>query len=211
MKESGPLDYLSPTDADSIEEWASDLPPLVARNPRLSSVDLVIEGGVGTGRTMVHMMRRIFPNAVYVGMDVADQLSGGRPYLYRTIDDSALHRILAANETPTLMMEGAMIHASCFDFDLIQDIMWKADRSHPLLATFKSLYSLMHSRERNPFEKKKSEVEIITTEGLVSFDNPFMAQIHIPLNEELETAAQQAGWITNRFDFDIGLMILRNS
>lgn len=209
MSENNPLYYLSPTYADNARGWASDLPPLISRNPQLSEVDLVIEGGVGTGRTMVHMMRSVFPNAIYVGMDVADQLSVGKPYLRRTIDAAALQRIITANERPTLMMEGAMVHASCFDFDLIHHIMQESCRSHPLLATFKSLNSLMHSRERNPFEKKQSQIEVVTVEGLVSPDNPFIAQIHIPFRKELVEPAKQAGWVTD--EFDIGLLLLRQT
>lgn len=203
------LGYLSPRDAEKIVYWASDLGPLIERNLRLSNVDLVIEGGVGTSRTMVHMMRKVFPSALYVGMDVAEQLSQGRPWLSKSIDEETLQRILDANKHPDMLMEGAMVKASCFDFDLILDIMRKAGRSVPLLATFRALYSLMSTRERNPFEKKQSEIEIVTVKGLTSFQNPFFAQIHIPFAEDLETAAAQAGWQTDKFD--IGLLLYRNT
>ncbi|OGE45248.1 hypothetical protein A3B39_02180 [Candidatus Daviesbacteria bacterium RIFCSPLOWO2_01_FULL_37_10] len=201
------LDYLSPDEAETIEYFACDLPPLIKRNPRLKEVDLVIEGGPGTNRTMVHMMRFVFPEALYIGIDASPSHGAGRPWGYKSVDVENIQRILTANELPSLQMERAMIKGSCKDFDLIRDIAQKTGRSVPLFATYEALYSLMHNRELNSYEKKHSDIEVVTIDDLVSFDNPFVAQLHVPCHKELEAKAKQAGWITDKFD--IGLLLLR--
>lgn len=221
MVEENVLHYLSADNAETITDWASDLKPLIERNPRLSQVDIVFEGGVGTNRTMVHIMRKLFPYALYVGIDVAEGLSqDGR--LSESIDKETLQRILDINCHPNMFMEKAMVKANCFDFDLIRDIAEKTGRSVPLLVTYNALYSLMHETERTPFENKQSKREIVTIEGLTSLENPFIAQIHVisidnsrvaqiheVLSEKLEITAQRAGWKTDRVD--IGLLLLRNT
>lgn len=203
------LHYLSPGDAGIIEHYAVDLQPLVERNPRLRDIDLIIEGGVGTRRNMVHMMRRIFPQALYIGMDLSEIAGATRPWLRGSIDENALQRIISANEYPSFGMEGAMVKANCWDMDLIVDIMHKTNRTTPLFATYLALEPLREWRDLNIDERKHSDDEVVTAEKLVSMDIPFIAQIHVPTDRELERKAQQAGWVTDKFD--IGLMLLKAS
>ncbi len=214
-KEKSVLRYLSPEDAKTVEKLTPDLELLIGRNPELRQVDIVIEGGVGGNRTIVHVMKKIFPHALYVGMDVADAIAPGNR-LSGSIDEKTLLRILDANKHPDVLMQKAIVKASCVDFDLIRDIMKKTGRSVPLLVTHNALYSLTHTRERNPFEKKKSEIEIVRVNELTSLKNPFFAQIHYsqeiyPLAElDLKTAAQRAGWKTDNFGKN-KLLLLRNT
>lgn len=219
MAKENVQNYFLPEDAKVIKKLTPDLEKLVERHPELRQVNIVIEGGVGSGRIMVQMMKKVFPHALYVGMDVAD-LVIPRSMFGRTIDEGTIQKVLYANKHPDGFMRGgfmrgAMMKASCVDFDLIRDIMEKTGRSVPLLATYNALYSLMHTRERNRWEKKKSEMEIVTVEKLTSPRNPFFAQIHEPIAiyefTQLETAAMRTGWKTDKYGKSRGLLLLRKT
>lgn len=214
------LHYLSPVEFRSIENWVVELEPLVERNPFLKQVDLVIEGGVGNGRTMAHITKALFPNALYVGMDISEMLSLGR-YLRREADEEAIKEVVEANQRPSVQMNGAMFMANCFDYDLIRDIMKKQGRRNPLLASYNAFAALVDKRMN--IQEKKSEADLIKIDEIVSSDSPFTAQLHINNDSELweeenrnglrdnfhalEEAARNNGWKSERFD--VGLLLLR--
>lgn len=183
------LQYLSAADRKSITEWASDLGPLIERNPRLQAVDLIIEGGVGTTRTLMHMMRKAFPNALYVGMDTSPMLGAGKVKAEGSISNTALQSILEANAQPTLEMEGALLQANCWDLDLIRFIAEKTHRSVPMFVQKQALNALT-DRKMNLWERKQDASQILTLSNFVSFETPFIAQLHIPRDSELKDAAE---------------------
>lgn len=214
------IDYLTPKQQQSIEGWVESILPLVEKHPRLKTVDLIIEGGVGTGVTMAHIARRLFPDALYVGTDIAERLMIGSPRQSRAIDERTLSRIQAANEYPSLGMQGATIYANCLNTELIGDIMKKTGRQVPFLASYDALNALL-DRKMNPWDRKY-ESDITTINDIVSPSSQYIAQLHIGADwddEEttslssqyyrLEEVAKRLCWVTERFD--VGLLIIRPS
>lgn len=212
------VNYLTEEQQQSIEGWVESILPLIERYPTLQAVDLVIEGGVGTGVTMAHIAKRLFPNAFYVGTDLAERLMIGNSRQSRTIDERALSRACVANNFPSLGMDGATIYGNCLDTELVLDIAEKIQRKTPLLASYNALNALL-DRKMNPWDRKY-ESDMITIEDIMSLASPYVGQIHIGAdwNDEgatslsscyfrLESIAQAVGWTTERFD--IGLLLLR--
>ncbi|HCM82446.1 MAG: hypothetical protein UW37_C0031G0005 [Candidatus Gottesmanbacteria bacterium GW2011_GWA2_44_17] len=209
--------YLTPEEQQSIEGWVEDILPLVERHPELGTVDLAVEGGVGTGITMPHIARCLFPNALYIGMDIAKSLMRINPRQRGTIDEELLRKAQAASEHPSLTMQGAMIYGNCFDNGLIRDIMKKSGTQTPILMSYYALNALL-DRKMNPWDRKDAS-DMTTIDTMVAPDSPYKAQLHIGTdwddNEEtsvssqyyyLEEAAKNAGCTTERLDS--GLLIL---
>lgn len=214
------IGYLTPEQQQSIEGWAGDILPLVEKYPKLKTVNLVIEGGVGTGVTMAHISRRLFPEALYVGTDIAERLMIGNTRQSRAIDEGILSTVQAVNNHPSLGMQGATIHGNCLDAELIRDIMRKKGRQVPLLASYNALNALL-DRKMNPWDRK-DERDMTTIDDFVSLHTPYISQLHIGADWDdegatslsfsyyhLEEAAKRLGWITERFD--VGLLIIRPS
>ncbi len=217
------LGYLSPEEQQVTGNLVAGLEPLKKRHPSLTQVDLVIEGGVGTGRIMHHIARRFFPNALYVGTDISEMLVGKKGRKKGSIDDDTWQRILRANEYADLGIEGAILYGSCFDRELIRDIANKAGRQHALLTTFNALNALIYP-DMNPLDKKDKD-DIVSIPDMVRRpDSPFVGQLHLIYDEDLwtkdaqttvtesnfkllELAGQTAGWTTDRFVN--GLLLLR--
>ena len=216
------LGYLSPEEQQVIGNLVADLEPLKERHPSLTQVDLVIEGGVGTGRIMHHITRRSFPNALYVGTDISEILVGKKGRKKGSIDDDTWQRVLRANEYADLGIEGAILYGSCFDRELIRDIANKAGRQHVLLTSYNALNALIYP-DMNPLDKKDKD-DIISIPDMVRLpDSPFVEQLHIIAGDlwgeekpttmiesnyrRLELAGQTAGWTTNRLVN--GLLLLR--
>lgn len=212
--------YLSPTERQSVENWVADLEPLKERYPVLNQVDIVIEGGVGTRRTMPHIARRFFPNSLYFGTDLSQMLAGSRRRQRGQIDDDALERALRTNEHPDLGMEGAILLADCFDYALVQDIVRKTGKKVPFLASYNAVPALF-DRKMNPTESKESG-DLHAMDATLDA-TPYSGQLHI-INDayiwdegptdrireryfDLETAAQQRGMTTERVD--CGLLVLK--
>jgi len=196
------LYYLKPEPQQVIEGML----PLMEKHPRMKDVDLVIEGGVGTGVTFPDIAKRLFPDALYVGTDISADLMVGQPRVSKVIDETTLGIIQAANAGLSFDIRDAVIYANCFDKELVWDIAQKTRRINPILVTLNALYSLLRS-------------DTITPEDMVSSNNPYMAQLHIGVNWEdkgatslsspyysLESAAKSAGWTTERFD--VGLLLI---
>ncbi len=215
------LGYLSPEEQQSVGVLVAGLESLKERYPSLTQVDLVIEGGVGTGRIMRHIARRFFPNALYVGTDISEMLAGSRRRQSKGIDENAWQRVLRANEYPDLGVEGAILYGSCFDGELIRDIANKAGRQHVFLASYNALNALI-GHDMNPWDKK-DEDDIVSIPDIVRSDSPYMGQLHIIAGDlwgeeepttmvesnyrRLELAGQTAGWTTDRIAN--GLLLLR--
>ena len=217
------LKYLTPEDARKAERWVEPLEPLKGKYPLLAQVDLVIEGGAGTGVTMAHISKRLFPDALYVGTDLSEMVGINKGGLYRSIDERALQEIMRTNEHPSLAMRGAMVLANCFDYDLVRDIAQKTGRQYPLLASYKALQALV-DRKMNMWEKK-DESDMRSIKDVANMDSPYIGQLHILYGglwddgspssaiEEvfygLEAAAKNSGWLTDRLGD--GLLLLRES
>lgn len=211
--------YLKPDQRQLIEEWVEGILPLMEKHPGMKDVDLVIEGGVGTGSTLSDIARRLLPDALYVGTDIAERLMTGKPRISREIDEKTLSGIQAANDHPSFGMRGAVIHGNCFDTELVRDIARKTEKRNPMLATFNALNALL-DRKMNTWDRK-DEDDRITLEDMASSNSPYVAQLHIGVDWEdegqtssssryyrLESAANSAGWTTERFD--VGLLLVRS-
>ena len=216
------LGYLSPEEQQVIGNLVAGLEPLKKRHPSLTQVDLVIEGGVGTGRIMHHIARRFSPNALYVGTDISEMLAGSRRRQSKGIDENAWQSVLRANTYPDLGVEGAILYGSCFDGELIHDIANKAGRQHILLTSYNALNALIYP-DMNPLDKKDKD-DIVSIPDMVRRpDSPFVGQLHIIAGDlwgeeepttmvesnyrRLELAGQIAGWTTDRTAN--GLLLLR--
>lgn len=213
------ISYLNRQEQHAVGVWAEGIVPFLEKYPHLQDVDLVVEGGVGTGVTMAHMARFLFPNALYVGTDLARRLVS-TPRQFHEVDERALQRIQAANNLPSLGMQGATILANCLDGQLVADIAIKTGKHTPILVSFNALNALT-DRKMNPWDKKE-DGDVFSIRNLASMDVPYVAQVHTGAGWEdegepkgdtnyhlLEAAAQNAGWTTERFD--IGLLMLRPS
>ena len=66
------IGYLEPDAQVAIETWVTPILPLLDKYPHLCDLDLVIEGGVGNGVEMAHVIRWLLPQAVYVGTDLVE-------------------------------------------------------------------------------------------------------------------------------------------
>ncbi len=169
------INYLNKQEQHAVGVWAEGIVPFLEKYPRLQEVDLVVEGGVGTGVTMAHMARFLFPNAFYVGTDIAERLVS-TPRQSHSVDERALQRMQAANNFPSLGMSGATILANCLDKQLIEDIAAKTDKHTPILVSYNALNALT-DRKMNPWDKKY-ESDIFSITQLASMESPYVAQIH---------------------------------
>lgn len=199
-----------------ISEWVQKLQPLKESYPTLATVDLVVEGGVGTGRIMAHVVQRLFPNAVYVGTDISFYLNGGKRRLRSEIDDEILESVLQANQDPFNPNE-AVVFGNCFDVDLIEDFAKKVGAQTPILVSHNGLAALT-TKGICHHDKKRSD-EIYSISHIISM-TPYIAQLHVSSNEgyqvwagedkaeffmfngyyQLEEEAQKAGYTTERLD-----------
>jgi hypothetical protein len=215
------ISYLNPETQNTVEEWVEGIVPLVERYPQLQDTDLVVEGGMGTGRITTHIAKRLFPNAIYIGTDIADALTHYFQRLRGEIDDETLQRVLDANHNPTYNMENALVYGNCFDWKLITDVANKTDTHHPLLISKNALFALT-DRKANPWDRKVFE-DLITFTGMTQLPSIYKAQLHLGIVWDLEPqgdnisgdayynleqAARSAGWTTERFD--IGLLMVQN-
>lgn len=215
------LGYLTPDQRRSIGNWIADLEPLKDRYPILNKVDLIIEGGVGNGQTMAHIARAFFPRSRYVGMDLAPTLMASKPRQLHHVDSGVLKEILDANDDPTLEMDDAILHANCFDGELVTDIAKQIGAQVPFLASFNALSALV-DRKMNPWDSKDDD-DITPLEKIVG-RSPYTGQLHMlndpslwddaaPLSAihknfyDLEAVAMQTGWQTERLD--CGLLLIQ--
>lgn len=215
------LTFLSNQEAISIESWANDFKPLLESHPELRSTDLIIEGGVGTNRTLTHIARYLFPNALYIGMDLSEMNEGYKGRQQSEITENSLDRILKANNQPSLDMTGAILYASCFDYSLVNDIAQKTQRKHLILTTWNALNALI-DKSLNPWERKY-ESDQTTFSQMTSPDSPYKTQLHL-VNFDglwddtvsdatqrnylgLEDSAIQSGWQSERLES--GLLLRR--
>jgi hypothetical protein len=210
--------YLDQDLQNTVEEWVEGILPLVEKFPQLAETDLVVEGGVGNGRITAHIARRLFPNALYIGTDIADAFSGYLSRLRGEIDDETLERVVIANRNPVADMKRTIVYGNCFDGRLINDIMKKTGKQHPLLISKNSLFALL-DKNANPWDRK-DEADFIPLGGILRRPNLYQAQIHLGVNWndsmgvisdtflKLETTAQREGWTTERFD--VGILLFQN-
>lgn len=209
---------LTPESQEIIEEWVEALKGIKERHPILSQVDLVVEGGLGNGKTMPHIARSLFPDAVYVATDIYERLVPGKRRLRRKVDEETVGSVVQANEG-SFDLGQAIIHANCFDEALILDLAQKTNSEHPLLVSFNCLFALL-DRRKNRWERKRDN-DIYSASRIIR-ESPYVGQLHIinsyPWEEEqtshitcfyyLEAIAQDDGWTTERLNN--GLLMVRS-
>ncbi len=166
---------LTPEDELIIQDWAEALKPVLEKHPILSKVDLIIEGGVGTGSALSTIISRLFPGVLYIGTDLTPSLNTSKPRLKESIDDQSLDSVLIANQVD-FDIEKASIFANCFDIKLINSIMEKSGKSFPMLASFNGLFALT-DRKNNQMDSKSLD-DIYPLEHIL-FKTPYVAQLHI--------------------------------
>lgn len=206
----------TPETIQAIESWKQVLSPIFERHPVLSQVDLIIEGGVGGGRFMPHLIRALFPQAVYIGTDISEEFAQSLgfhgPRLRGTVADSVVRDIIAEHELPTTDREKAMIRANCLDMELVRDLMAKLAKRKVMLVSYNAMGSLQ-GKEINIWEKKNDGDRLplnLTTQP----DSPYEAMLHLINTEygawgslsmnrgffELLDSSQAAGWQIEQFD-----------
>lgn len=214
---------LTPEDVAAVESWVTPVAERLRRFPELpSSVDLVIEGGVGNGTTMSHIVRRLFPRALYIGTDLSPQLMAGKRRLRGQVDDEILQELVSANSRSARDLEKVVIYANCFDSGLIHDIMRKSGRAIPFLVSYNAIGSLA-DRKMNMLERKEGEDNIPISRWFAP-ELPYIGQAHI-INygldweidrpptifdhkmREVATEAEQNGYAVERMD--IGVIIVK--
>ena len=165
---------LKPNELAIIQEWIASIGPIKERHPKLHYVDLVIEGGVGTGCAMSSIAMLLFPGAVYVGMDLSQHVGSIR--YTGNIDKKGVDRITPAN-TGVFDPNAALIQANCFDAPLIQAIAQETDAHFPILVSLNALFGLF-DRSVSPAEGAKREKDVVSM--LHALNNvPYVAQLHL--------------------------------
>jgi hypothetical protein len=153
---------------------------------QLQHIDLVVEGGIGRGQTMPHIIRALYPNALFIGTDLARNMFN-RARQSGTISEETLEQVISANLHPNVSMDGAIIRANCFDKALMADILTKTERSYPMLVAWKALNAFLND-DLNRDEKKKEPDETLL-ENIVARDSPYQAQLYLtefPLGSDLQ-------------------------
>lgn len=193
--------------------------PSYRKGPELNEVNLVIEGGVGTGRIMRYISRGLFPRAIWVGTELSPILTAGKRRLKGEIDDET-KKILTtdASQNPNVLEE--VLHANCFDANLVYNICQKTGRRKPFLTSFNALFSLL-DKNMNLWERKRKEDRILPPE--IFRNSPYIGHLHVStipicgngqtLVErcflDLERTAREAGWKTDKTEF--ALLLIRPS
>ncbi len=214
---SAELSFLDPKTRRVTQEWVDGLRPFVEAHPELQHVDLVVQGGVGSGMLMANVAKGLFPGAFYVGTDLAEALYRRLPRQRGLIAEEELIRITEANAHPASGMERAVIRANCFDGALIRDIAGHVGATSPLLVSDDALYALL-GRAVNPWEKKRTE-DIFPIDSILSAEMPYVGHIHMGVDWEdegktslsssyylLEREAHARGWTTQRGDLELLLL-----
>lgn len=171
---------LTPKEISAVQSWVNSLGEHLNKFPMLSaSVDLVIEAGIGNGITLPHIVRRLFPNALYVGTDISPQLMFRlrKRRIRNQIDNESIQEIIRANAGTAKLLEAAVIYANCFDGNLVNDIMRKTERSVPLLVSFNAIGSLT-DRKIN-MDERKEQRDNISVDHWFYPDLPYIGQMHV--------------------------------
>lgn len=137
-----------PEELRLIDQIASQIQDFKKTFPVLSHVDLVIEGGVGTGTLMREAVRLTYPypNSFYIAMDlnsIWEQIIAPPRYKDK-VDMAKIKDLQRENEqsVPAYPNIEETICANCFDYPLIFDISRKLHRRSPLLISFNAEFAL---------------------------------------------------------------------
>lgn len=155
-----------------IDQFSAQISTLIEKHPHLSSVDMVIEGGVGYGTLMRNVIKRVFPQAFYVGMDLASVDS--QKSQLRTIDDEILQLLLTE--------KAHIILANCFDNELVNDIAQKTGRKTPLLFSVNSLAALLDYFLQGDYQKHEDYVPV---DEWFTPQVPYVGHIHLYREEKV--------------------------
>lgn len=205
-------DYLRPADITALSRYESDLRGSIEKHFSPDAVDLVVEGARGTGITMAHIAHRLFPRALYVATNLRDSAERQRG----SLADESLVRIRYADTHRSPGMEQSVVDANCFDNELVQDAVAKAEARFPALVSFNAIYSLLSRNGDTKF--RKSESDAPSFDAMLGPDTPYRAQLHVYAGEAwledkdllledrplaqafktMEAEAKQRGWIAER-------------
>jgi len=146
---------------------------------------MVIEGGVGTGTAMRMVINKVFPGALYVGMDLMS-IDSHKSQIGE-IDDDILEQILKGKIH--------IILANCFDNDLVNDIAQKTKRTRPLLFSVDGLLALLNYWLPGDYQKHD---EYVPPELWFPPDIPYIGHIHLYREEkarEKDAAGEISLWV----------------
>lgn len=191
-----------------VQQGTVDIKQLISEYAQLGDSRLVIEGGVGPGKYMRSIVSNLFPDALYVGTDLAFSL-------FATLTNPGGEQIRKAvdvNQLEAIQKGDAVVYANCFDNKLISDISNKTGRNPVLLTSIGALRPLMGTESHLG--------EVIGFDNGFSKDTPYTGQIHLlyPSLEEYrkkypeivkqaEYSAIKNGW--NKIEFPTGVAFLR--
>lgn len=153
-----------------IDTFASQIRLLKSQAPSLQDIDLVVEGGVGTGLSMNRVIRNAFPQSLYLGMEL---LAPGES-VEKVIPETSVWAM--KHNFPRTVL------ANCFDNDLIRDMMAKTDTKKPLLFSVNALAALDSYWLPGDCQKRGEYVPI---EEWFSNSVPYVAHIHLERNEDI--------------------------
>src|SRR5581483_11567724 len=158
-----------------IEILSHSLSELIERHPRLQSIDLIVEAGIGNGRVMPYVAKRLFPEAIYLGTDLVLPA----PHYRTSIDDEGLSRLAQANEAGDI--NESILNANAYDYELVSDILEKTGRSNALLVSCNALFALS-DKFGTPWDIK-SKPDQVSLREMIRPDSPYQAQLHAYTDE----------------------------
>lgn len=218
-----PENGFTPEETAAIESVSEEIKPYLNRYPKLTQVNLVIEGGVGTGIIMPHITRELFPQALYVGTDLqpilAHRINLGR--LKDQVDGDTVERLITANQSLQRDMgDSTLIYANCFDFPLVRDLCARLQKVNPVLVSFNAIGALI-DRGLTHYDKKERTDRYSTDIDSWFVESPYIAQLHVANSEVnwkaggsfseifawIRDAASNAGYATE--ELPIGVLTVR--
>lgn len=191
-----------------VQQGTLDIKQLISEYPQLGAPRLIIEGGVGPGKYMRSIVSDIFPDALYIGTDLAFSLfatltNPGGEQIRKSVD---------LNQLKAIQKGDTIVYANCFDTKLINDIANKTGRNPVLLTTIGALRPLMGTESHLG--------EVISFDNGFSRDAPYTGQIHLlypsledyrkkypEIVNQAEYSAIKNGW--NKIEFSTGIAFLR--
>lgn len=191
-----------------VQQGTLDIKHLISEYPQLGDSRLVIEGGVGPGKHMKSIVSNVFPDALYVGTDLAFSL-------FATLTNprgEQIRKSVNVNQLEAIKKGDAIVYANCFDNKLISDIANKTGRNPVLLTSIGALRPLMGTESHLG--------EVIGFDNGFSGDAPYTGQIHLlypsledyrkkypEIIKDVENSALRNGW--DKVEFPTGLAFLK--
>lgn len=211
------------TGKTAINSYLKDVVYIKEKFSDLKKVDLIVEGGVGTGELWSLVSLTLFPNSFWVGTNLTLMDSKKRKLNEIPQEDfNVLKNINNEKQWNYDSVSKSTIFGNCFDNQLINEIIHKTGVKYPILTSFNALYALF-SRDLGHFEGKKDSRDIVSVRNALT-NSPYKAQLHMinryiweePNNNvltkifhEFEETAKELEYTTERLSR--GILILKNN